>query len=151
MHVEDKKVERRGDNPWRHYLESSLLVTEWDGSKETFAHTEMCPRPLEYHLFPVMPCQVISHRRFHFLLAEVLEERDFFQAKIVAPVKPVLENIIIIPWKKKLVGILSMDFFFHSTQDLYINRLLKVNCTSVLVFPQQQSIFIPSLTRMSGA
>lgn len=58
-----------------------------------------------------MPCQVISHRRFHFLLAEVLEEGNFFQAKIMVPMKPVLENSMI-PWKKMLVGIMSMDFFF---------------------------------------
>lgn len=63
-----------------------------------------------------------------------VEEGDFFQAKIMVPMKPIVENSIIIPWKKNLVGILSMGFF-HSTQDLCINRLLKVNFTSVFAFP----------------
>lgn len=48
----------------------------------------------------------------------------------MVPMKPVLENSIIIPWKKKLVG---MDFF-HSAQDLCIIRLLKVNFISLFVF-----------------
>lgn len=40
---------------------------------------------------------MVSHRRFNFLLAEVLEEGDFLQAKTMVQMKPVLENSIIIP------------------------------------------------------
>jgi len=57
----------------------------------------MCPRPLRYHLIPAMPCHVISHRRFHFLLADVLEGGDFLQARTMVPLKPLLEYSVIIP------------------------------------------------------
>lgn len=68
------------------------------------------PRPLRYHLFPVLLCQINSHWRFNFLLAEMLEERDFCQDVTMGPMKPVLENGIIISWKKNDGGLFEVGF-----------------------------------------